>query len=166
MAAESDPLEVLAQRASAEALARGLGIFPGGISLGATDALWPEEQGIGPFLDLAKTLGKQMIYLATDRLTVESVLDSLALSLDDGEEILDEASPEDFFRRIGLSDKRDVREFLKAASEYYGRLRRVSVEWVHEGIVHRYLVHASWYTPFLDSVADVAELADSVHDEL
>ncbi|HLE05640.1 MAG TPA: hypothetical protein VI729_13635 [Anaerolineales bacterium] len=162
MPAKPDTLDILWEQATAEASSRGFRIYPGAISIEAPSAMWPLEDGIPAFLDLAKALGKEVVYINSNRLTPQEVLDSLALALEDPQEVFGADTPVAFFMQIGASNRPEMREYLELTSQYYGRRTRVSVEWAHEGIVHRFLAHADWHTIFIDRTADVAELVDSM----
>ena len=163
--AKLDDIDTLWQQAAAEASSRGFLVFPGAISIEAPAAMWPQEKGILAFLDLAKTLGKQIVYLNSDRFTPQAVLDSLALALDDPRDVFEADTPETFFSQIGISAQPEVRDYLRLASQHYGRRTSVRLEWVHDGIVHRFLVHADWHMPFLDKTADVVDLVESATDD-
>ena len=162
MPAKPDTLDILWEQATAEASSRGFRIYPGAISIEATSAMWPLEDGIPAFLDLAKALGKEIVYINSKRLTPQEVLDSLALALEDAQGVFEADSPEAFFKQVGASSRPEMREYLGLASHNYARRTRVTVEWVHEGIVHRFLEHADWHTTFMDKTADVAEIVDSM----
>ena len=163
--AKPDDIDILWQQATAEASSRGFLVYPGAISIEAPAAMWPQEKGIPAFLDLAKTLGKQIVYLNSAKLTPQEVLDSLAFALEDPQDVFEADSPESFFKQIGVSNQPEVQDYLRLASQHYGRRTNVSLEWVHEGIVHRFLAHADWHLPFVDKTADVADLVESAADD-
>ena len=165
LSAKTDDLHLLLEEATAEAISHGFRIYPGGISIEYASALWHQDQEIAAFLDFAKSLGKTIVYIDIHTLTPQTVLDSLVLALDEPHGIFQADSPETFFKQRGGNSRPELKEYLRVAAHYYSRPTRLTVEWVNDGIVHRFIAQADWYSGFLDLTADVADLIDSILDE-
>jgi hypothetical protein len=161
MPAREDKLDRLWQTVNEEVSSRGFLVFPGSVSSDAPAAMWPTAKGIGPFMDMALALGCRVVYVHSRQLTPGELIDSVAVSLAAAIDALDADLPEQFLEQAGVAGEPMAMEFLKFGKQYYGRRVDVSVEWIHEGVVHRFCEFSEWYGPLLDKAGDVAELIDT-----
>jgi hypothetical protein len=158
-------IERLWRQANEEASSRGFLIFPGGISLEGPMAMWRPEEGIGQFLDMAVALGKRILYMRSRLLGPGELIDTVAVALSDAIDALDATTPERFLEEAGVAAEPEARDYLEFGKEHYGQRMDVNVEWVHEGIVHRFWKHSDWHRDLVDKASSVAELIESSHDE-
>jgi hypothetical protein len=165
MAKREDRMDAVWDEVAREVSSRQFLVFPGSVSLQAVRALWPTDQPIGPFLDLAAQLGVRMVYLRSDVLTPEQVLDAIAVSLAEVSDALDAPSPEEFVRLAGIAQEPAARELIAFSKEHYGRRASVHAEWVHEGVVHAYSAYSDWHSALFDKAGEVADLLDYGTDD-
>jgi hypothetical protein len=164
MPAREDKLDRQWHTVNEEVSSRGLLVFPGSISLQAPWAMWPTGKGIGPFLDMALALGCRVLYVHSRSLTPDELIAAVSVSLASIIDALDADLPEQSLEQAGVAAEPVAMEFLQYAKQYYGRRMNVSVEWVYEGVVHRFSEFSDWYGPLLDKGSDVAELIDARED--
>jgi hypothetical protein len=165
MPRSSDELETLWQQVNAEVTQRGFLVYPGSLSLEGVHANWPLKEGIAGFLALAASLGARVVYLKASPLEPSDLIDAVASFLSGVPEALDADTPEEFMEMAGVSSEREVQDFLRQGKDHYGHLQSVSVEWVHEGVVHRFERYATWYGALIDMAADVADLVEGAQAE-
>jgi len=140
---------------------RGLLTFPDSLIADGHVVFFPVELGLPAFFDLAAALGVHMVYLSTDTLEPQDVLDDLAQLVEEADETFGGDSLEVFFRDQGLLANAKVKRFQNVVTGHAGLLRSVRVEWVHEGVVHRYWRFADWHRALMDQVTEIAELLDA-----
>ncbi|MCX6027383.1 MAG: hypothetical protein NTY23_14190 [Chloroflexi bacterium] len=140
---------------------RGLLTFPDSIIADGHVVFFPVELGLPAFFDLAAALSVRMVYLSTDTLEPPDVLDDLAQLVEDADETFGGDSLEVFFRDQGLSANARVKRFRDFVADHAGKLRSVHVEWVHEGVVHRYSRFADWHRALMDQVTEIADILDA-----
>lgn len=156
-----DEMELLWREVNQHASSRGFFVFPASIALEGSVAMWPAELGIAQFLDLASALGKRVLYIRSRELGPDELIDSVAIALSDVIDALDADTPEQFLREAGVIAEPEAQDYLTFGQKHYGERMDVSVEWVHEGVVHRFWKHARWHGQLLDKAGEVAELIDS-----
>jgi len=165
MNARSDAMSQLLDQVNREVFARGFLVFPGRVGAEGPTAFWPVTQGIVGFLDLAASLGKRMVYVDSDALTPDDLIDAVGTQLVEVHEALDADTPEEFFELAAVSGEAEVKDFLRFGKEHYGRVTRVSVEWVNEGVVHRLWQYADWHVALMDKATEVADLIDALQSD-
>ena len=155
-----DDMELLWREVNQDASSRGFLVFPASISLEGAMAMWPTERGIAQFLDLASALDKRVLYIRSRELAPDDLIDSVAIALSGAIEALDAETPEQFLREAGVIAEPEAQDYLAFGQKHYGERMDVSVEWVHEGVVHRFWKHARWHGQLLDKAGEVAELIE------
>ena len=148
------------EHARQELAARDFLVYPSGISIEGPMAMWPAEEAIGPFLDLAKSLGRRLIYLTAHVLQPADLIDSVATLLSEVDDAVDAPTPEEFLSHIGVASYPAVKNYLRYGKEHYGEVLSVRVEWVHDGVVHRLWKYADWHKTFMDKATEVADLIE------
>jgi hypothetical protein len=148
------------EHARQELAARDFLVYPSGISIEGPMAMWPLEEAIGPFLDLAKSLGRRLVYLTANVLQPADLIDSVATLLSEVDEAVDAPTPEEFLSHIGVASYPAVKSYLRYGKEHYGEVLSVRVEWVHDGVVHRLWKYADWHKTFMDKATEVADLIE------
>ena len=143
-----------------ELAARDFLVYPSGISIEGPMAMWPLEEAIGPFLDLAKSLGRRLVYLTAHVLQPADLIDSVATLLSEVDDAVDAPTPEEFLSHIGVASYPAVKNYLRYGKEHYGEVLSVRVEWVHDGVVHRLWKYAEWHKTFMDKATEVADLIE------
>jgi hypothetical protein len=143
-----------------ELAARDFLVYPSGISIEGPMAMWPAEEAFGPFLDLAKSLGRRLVYLTAHVLQPADLIDSVATLLSEVDEAVDAPTPEEFLSHIGVAPYPAVKSYLRYGKEHYGEVLSVRVEWVHDGVVHRLWKYADWHKTFMDKATEVADLIE------
>ena len=119
-------------------------------------AQWP----CGPFLDLAKSLGRRLVYLTAHVLQPADLIDSVATLLSEVDDAVDAPTPEEFLSHIGVASYPAVKNYLRYGKEHNGEVLSVRVEWVHDGVVHRLWKYADWHKTFMDKATEVADLIE------
>jgi hypothetical protein len=165
MQPSEEEMERLWRQANEGASSRGFLVFPGSISLEGPMAMWSADEGIAQFLDMAGALGKRILYMKSRKLGPDELIDAVAVALSGAIEALDATTPEQFLREAGVMTEPEARDYLKFGKEHYGQRMDVNVEWVHEGVVHRFWKHADWHGQLLDKATSVAELIESGEDD-
>ena len=160
MPRSSDDLDALWQEVNAELSARGLLLFPGSLSLQGVSASWPVKEGIAGFLDLAVSLGVSIVYMQAYSLSESDLIDAVGSFLTDVPDALDADTPEAFVELAGVASEPGVQEYLRQGKEHYGQVQSVHVEWVHDGVVHRFERYAGWYGALIDRAAEVSDLIE------
>ena len=150
----------LLEHARQELAARDFLVYPSGISIEGPMAMWPAEEAIGPFLDLAKSLGRRLVYLTAHVLQPADLIDSVATLLSEVDDAVDAPTPEEFLSHIGVASYPAVKSYLRYGREHYGEVLSVRVEWVHDGVVHRLWKYADWHKTFMDKATEVADLIE------
>jgi hypothetical protein len=150
----------LLEHARQELAARDFLVYPSGISIEGPMAMWPAEEAIGPFLDLAKSLGRRLVYLTAHVLQPADLIDSVATLLSEVDDAVDAPTPEEFLSHIGVASYPAVKSYLRYGREHYGEVLSVRVEWVHDGVVHRFWKYADWHKTFMDKATEVADLIE------
>ena len=158
-------IERLWRQVNEEASSRSFLVFPGSISLEGPMAMWRPDEGIDQFLEIAVALGKRILYMRSRLLGPGELIDAVAIALSGAIDALDASTPEQFLKDAGVGDEPEARDYLEFGKEHYGQRMDVNVEWVHEGIVHRFWKHADWHGDLVDKAASVAELIESSDDE-
>jgi hypothetical protein len=148
------------EHARQQLAARDFLVYPSGISIEGPMAMWPAEEAIGPFLDLAKSLGRRLVYLTAHVLQPADLIDSVATLLSEVDEAVDAPTPEEFLSHIGVASYPAVKSYLRYGKEHYGEVLSVRVEWVHDGVVHRLWKYADWHKTFMDKATEVADLIE------
>lgn len=148
------------EHARQELAARDFLVYPSGISIEGPMAMWPAEEAIGPFLDLAKSLGRRLVYLTAHVLQPADLIDSVATLLSEVDDAVDAPTPEEFLSHIGVASYPAVKSYLRYGKEHYGEVLSVRVEWVHDGVVHRLWKYADWHKTFMDKATEVADLIE------
>jgi len=148
------------EHARQELAARDFLVYPSGISIEGPMAMWPAEEAIGPFLDLAKSLGRRLVYLTAHVLQPADLIDSVATLLSEVDDAVDAPTPEEFLSHIGVASYPAVKNYLRYGKEHYGEVLSVRVEWVHDGVVHRLWKYADWHKTFMDKATEVADLIE------
>ena len=161
MTPAKDRIDRLWHEALREIATRGLAIFPSAVTSDAPMALWPPDRDLAEFLDLATTLGKRMVYAESTSLSPADLLDAVALALGRALEELGADSPEEAFRELGITSEPQVRDLLTFAGPHYGQRRNVSVEWTHEGVVHRFMRYAAWHSELMARATLVADVLEA-----
>lgn len=133
-------------------------IFPSGISGTDGVAFWPESEGFNRFIELAKSLGKRILYVKAIYFTFDELIDLVMSYLSIDPEEHDYESVEGFFKSLGISSDLNVRKYQEYGKQFDGRIESISVEWVHDGIVHRFWSIADWYGFLLDSAGEISGL--------
>ena len=165
MQSTEEAIDQLWQQANEEASSRGFLVFPGGISLEGPMAMWNPDEGIDQFLDIAVALGKRILYMRSRLLGPGELIDAVAVALSGAIDALDATTPEQFLKDAGVEAEPEARDHLEFGKDHYGQRMDVNVEWVHEGIVHRFWKHPDWHRDLVDKAASVAELIESTDDE-
>jgi len=148
------------EHARQQLAARDFLVYPSGISIEGPMAMWPAEEAIGPFLDLAKSLGRRLVYLTAHVLQPADLIDSVATLLSEVDDAVDAPTPEEFLSHIGVASYPAVKSYLRYGKEHYGEVLSVRVEWVHDGVVHRLWKYADWHKTFMDKATEVADLIE------
>ena len=148
-----------------EVSTRGLLVFPGRISLQGPMAFWPTEKGTGAFLDLALALGCRLVYVHSRLLAPEDLVDSVAIATLSSIDVADDITPEDFLEQAGVGAEGVAHDYLRYGTQHYGLRLDVSVEWVYEGVVHKFVERADWHPTLVEKAGRVAELIDELQDE-
>ena len=161
---KQDEMDQLWRKVNDEVASRDFLVFPGSISLGGEMAIWSGDDDVGSFLDLARTVGSQIIYLKSRRLTPNELINSVAVSIVSEFGALDADSPAEFLQRSGLIVDPVAVDYLKYGKKYYGRRLDVCAEWIHNGVVHRFSRYANWHTELMKKAANVAELVDGIEE--
>lgn len=159
-----DGMELLWREVYEDASSRGFLVFPASISLEGSSAMWPAERGIAQFLDLAGALGKRILYIRSRELDPDELIDSVAIALSGAIDALDADTPEQFLREAGVIAEPEAQDYLAFGQKHYGERIDIRVEWVHEGVVHRFWKHARWHGQLLDKAGEVAELIESIEE--
>ena len=160
MAEPRDEMDRFAEHARQELAARDFLIFPRGISIEGPMAMWPADEPIEPFLDLAQTVGSRLVYFNADVLGPVDLIAAVASQLTEVDDAVDAPTPEEFLSHIGLASEPAVQEYLKFGREHYGLITSVRVEWILAGVVHRLWKHADWHRGFMDKATEVADLIE------
>jgi hypothetical protein len=127
--------------------------------------MWPSEKDVSEFLDVAQKLDVRVIYLSAETITPDTLLEMVASMLDDSTVAFQHETAEGYFEGAGiLSDKR-VGQYLSHGKERYGRKSTIRVEWVHGGVVHRYLAVANWLGKLIDNASEIADLLEPPGDQ-
>jgi len=155
-----DEMGKFLEHARQELAARDFLVYPSGISIEGPMAMWPAEEAIGPFLDLAKSLGRRLVYLTAHVLQPADLIDSVATLLSEVDDAVDAPTPEEFLSHIGVASYPAVKSYLRYGKEHYGEVLSVRVEWVHDGVVHRLWKYADWHKTFMDKATEVADLIE------
>jgi len=155
-----DEMGKFLEHARQELAARDFLVYPSGISIEGPMAMWPAEEAIGPFLDLAKSLGRRLVYLTAHVLQPADLIDSVATLLSEVDDAVDAPTPEEFLSHIGVASYPAVKNYLRYGKEHYGEVLSVRVEWVHDGVVHRLWKYADWHKTFMDKATEVADLIE------
>ena len=158
---QSDDMDRLWDKVQREVSSRGFAMFPSSISLEGPMAPWPRDRGVGPFLDLAKSVGALIVYAESNVLSATDPLDAVATALGRPLEELGAESPEQAFVDLGISSEPEARSVLEFARAHYGQRASVRVDWAHAGVVHRFLRYAAWYSELMERVEGVAGLLDA-----
>ena len=156
----SSALEQFWQEVTAEVSARRFLVFPGSLSLQGASAIWPVQEGIVGFLDLAVSLGVRIVYVKAHSLSESSLIDTVATFLSDIPDAVDADTAEAFFDLAGIGSEPDAEQYLRLGKEHLGQLESVHVAWVHDGVAHRLERYAGWYGALMDSAAEVADLIE------
>jgi hypothetical protein len=164
MSKKYDELDQLWHKVNEEVARRDFLVFRGSISLGADMAIWSGDDDVGSFLDLARAVGSQIVYLKSRRLTPDELLDLVAVALVSEFDALDADSPEELVTLSGLTAHPVAVDYLRYGKKYYSRRLDVCLQWVHAGIVHRFSRYADWYTELTKKAGNVAELIDGVEE--
>lgn len=134
---------------------RKIHLFPSEISDSKNKmADWPDDKPLGGFLDLAHTLGVQLIYarLETFSDTTLVELEDFALGeTKEGETILLSSS--------------DVEKLKDNARQYMDRPFYFSLEWLYQGIIHGYFRTADWYEDLLNLATELQEVSEQRQQE-
>ena len=160
MTERPDEMGKFAEHARQELEARDFLIFPNGISIEGPMAMWPVDEPIDAFLDLAKTLGCRLAYFDADVLSPADLIDAVATQLNEVTDAVDAPTPEEFLAQVGLASNPAVQSYLRFGKEHYGRITSVRVEWIHDGVVHRLWRYADWHRVFMDKATEVADLIE------
>jgi len=155
-----DEMGKFLEHARQQLAARDFLVYPSGISIEGPMAMWPAEEAIGPFLDLAKSLGRRLVYLTAHVLQPADLIDSVATLLSEVDDAVDAPTPEEFLSHIGVASYPAVKSYLRYGKEHYGEVLSVRVEWVHDGVVHRLWKYADWHKTFMDKATEVADLIE------
>jgi len=155
-----DEMGKFLEQARQELAARDFLVYPSGISIEGPMAMWPAEEAIGPFLDLAKSLGRRLVYLTAHVLQPADLIDSVATLLSEVDDAVDAPTPEEFLSQIGVASYPAVKNYLRYGKEHNGEVLSVRVEWVHDGVVHRLWKYADWHKTFMDKATEVADLIE------
>ena len=161
-----DEMGKFLEHARQELAARDFLVYPSGISIEGPSAMWPAEEAIGPFLDLAKSLGRRLVYLTAHVLQPADLIDSVATLLSEVDEAVDAPTPEEFLSHIGVASYPAVKSYLRYGKEHYGEVLSVRVEWVHDGVVHRFWKYADRHKTFIDKATEVADLIEEAEATL
>ena len=156
----NDEMDKFAERARQELAARDFLVFPRGISIEGPMAMWPVEEPVGPFLDLAKAMGCRLAYFNSDVLYPTDLIDAVATMLSEVDDAVDAPTPEEFLAQIGLASHPAVQSYLQFGKEHYGLVTSVRVEWVADGVVHRLWRYADWHRTLMDKATEVADLIE------
>jgi hypothetical protein len=148
------------EHARQELAARDFLVYPSGITIEGPMAMWPAEEAIGPFLNLAKSMGRRLVYLTAHVLQPADLIDSVATLLSEVDDAVDAPTPEEFLSHIGVASYPAVKSYLGYGKEHYGEVLSVRVEWVHDGVVHRLWKYADWHKTFMDKATEVADLIE------
>lgn len=159
-----DEMELLWREVNQDASSRGFLVFPASISLESSTAMWPAERGIAEFLDLASALGKRILYIRSRELDPDELIDSVAIALSGVIDALDADTPEQFLREAGVIAEPEAQDYLAFGQKHYGERIDIRVEWVHEGVIHRFWGHARWHGQLLEKAGEVAELIESLEE--
>jgi hypothetical protein len=135
-------------------------MFPGSLSLHGVSATWPVNEGIAGFLDLAASLGARIVYMKANSLSQGDLIDAVGSFLSQVPDALDAETPEAFMELAGVGSDPEVEEYLRQGMEHYGQLQSVRVEWVLDGVVHRFEKYASWSGALIDRAAEIADLIE------
>jgi hypothetical protein len=120
---------------------------------------------VAGFLDLAVSLGARIVYMKANSLQAVDLIDAVVSFLSDVDYPVDAATPEAFMELAGVGSEPDVRDYLRQGREHYGHVQSVIVDWVHDGVVHRFHRYAPWWGGLIDRAGDVAELIDSAEGD-
>jgi len=145
--------------------ARGLLVFPGGIRSEAAIAMWPSDKPVSDFLDLAQKLEAQIVYLAADVVSADTLLEMVASLLDDAGAAYQYETAEAFFEAVGIQSHKLVAEYLSYGKARLGRKSTIAVEWTHGGVVHHYLAVADWLGKLLDMASEITDLLEPLQDD-
>jgi len=156
----SSDLEQFWREVNAEVSARRFLVFPGSLSLQGASAIWPVQEAVAGFLDLAVSLGVRIVYMRAHSLSESSLIDTVATFLSDIPDAVDADTAEAFFDLAGISSEPEVQQYLRQGKEHLGQLESVHVVWVHDGVAHRFERYAAWYGALMDRAAGVADLIE------
>lgn len=165
MNAPKDKMNELWERVNQEVSARGFTVYPGSIMTSGATAIWPFDRGIAEFLDLAKGLGRRIVYLESEEFGPDDIIDAMATLLSHVYDAFNADSPEALFDELGMSSEPKVREYLRYAQQHYGRRSRIVAEWVFEGVAHRFSKIAEWFGGFMDMSTSVADLIEATQPD-
>ena len=157
---EHEDVEQIWEQISESISSLGFQVFPSSISGTDGVAIWPVSEGFAKFLDLATSLGKKILYVHTIDFSSEELIDLVMnfLPTDIGE--YDVETVEGFFASLGVSSDSQVTEYIEYGRRFAGRLASIRLEWVHEGVVHRYWRMADWYGFLLEKGGEISDLIE------
>lgn len=143
------------EEVQSEIASRGFIVFPSSILLSERTALWPIEEGLIKYLDLALLLERKVIYLHSSKFNSEDALDLLQLSSPDDSVDYDISTVRECIQYMGVENRSVAKDYLKTTKFYSDRRMSIHLEWVYDGIIHSYWRRADWY-------ADIADLAEKL----
>ena len=161
-----DEMSKFAEHTRQELEARDFLVFPRAISLEGPMAMWPVEESVPTFLDLAKAMGCRLAYFHADVLQPADLIDAVATQLSEVVDAVDAPTPEEFLSQLDLVSYPTVQDYLRYGKEHYGQVTSVRVEWIHDGVVHRLWRYADWHKNFMDKATEVAELIEEHWPEI
>ena len=143
-----------------EISSRGFLIYPHSILSTEGTALWPEEEGITRFLELAQELDRRILYVDSSEFTSDYALDMLLLSAPDNYDDYDVETVSECLEALGVRSSVEAKEYLKISKFYEGRIYQIRIEWVYEGIVHAYWRKSNWHKDIYAQAERVTELSE------
>ncbi len=145
--------------------ARGLLVFPAGIQSEAIEAMWPTDKDVAGFLDFAQKLDVRVVYLSSEVLAPDTLLELVASMLPRSNVALEYDTAEEFFEAVDILSDSVVADYLSFGRERFGRKSTIRVEWVHDGVVHRFFAVANWLGKLMDKAAEVSDLLEPEETE-
>ena len=150
------------QEIQSEIASRGFVVYPNYIFSTEHKAIWPEEEEIAKFLDLADMLERKIIYVHSSKFDSEEALDLLLLSAPSDLVDYDVKTVRECLRSLGVESSEEAKDYLKTTKFYEGHRVSIRVEWVFDGIIHTYLRSPAWYTDISELAARVLDLSESL----